>query len=227
MNEQLAVEDRARRHAALGDALRLTIVDTLRWGDASPTALQAQLKVPSNLLAHHLHILEQAGLVTRHRSEADKRRSYVSLAHHAAASVDGAFVDVAPHLVAPRVVFVCTGNSARSQFAAALWAHASDVPVASAGTHPADAVAKGAIAVAARHGLALANNVPRHMADVVTQGDLVITVCDSAHEDLHLDGALHWSVSDPVRTGSDDAFERAFADVVARIDFLSPLIHSS
>jgi ArsR family transcriptional regulator, arsenate/arsenite/antimonite-responsive transcriptional repressor / arsenate reductase (thioredoxin) len=35
--------------------------------------------MPSNLLAHHLRVLEEAGLVTRHRSEGDKRRSYLRL----------------------------------------------------------------------------------------------------------------------------------------------------
>ena len=70
---------RAAVHAALADPARLQIVDTLGLGDASPSELAAMLAMPSNLLAHHLHALEQAGLVTRRRSEGDRRRSYVRL----------------------------------------------------------------------------------------------------------------------------------------------------
>ncbi len=49
-------------HAALADPARLRITDTLLAGDASPSELAAMLAMPSNLLAHHLHVLEQAGI---------------------------------------------------------------------------------------------------------------------------------------------------------------------
>ena len=75
-----SVVRRAALHAALGDPGRLTIVDTLAWGEASPGELAARLGMTSNLLAHHLRVLEEVGLVTRHRSEGDRRRSYVALA---------------------------------------------------------------------------------------------------------------------------------------------------
>jgi DNA-binding transcriptional ArsR family regulator len=58
--------DRAQRvavHAALADPGRLAIVDQLMSADASPSELQASLSMPSNLLAHHLKVLEGAGLV--------------------------------------------------------------------------------------------------------------------------------------------------------------------
>jgi DNA-binding transcriptional ArsR family regulator len=55
-------------HAALADPARLRITDTLADGDASPSELAALLAMPSNLLAHHLRVLEDAGLVSRHRS---------------------------------------------------------------------------------------------------------------------------------------------------------------
>ena len=66
----------------------------------------------------------------------------------------------------PRVVFVCTANTARSQLAAALWSRASSVPATSAGTHPAEAVAAGAAAVAAARPR-LAQVTPRHVEDVL------------------------------------------------------------
>ena len=131
---------RVARHAALADATRLRIVDLLILGDRSPTELQTALGISSNLLAHHLNLLEQAGIVRRSKSEADGRRSYVRL-------VPAAFDDLVPseRRSARRVLFVCRGNSARSQLAAALWNTMSAIPVASAGTHPAASVAPGAV----------------------------------------------------------------------------------
>src|SRR5246127_5146631 len=73
------LERRAILHAALADPARLRITDTLHTGDASPSELAAMLAMPSNLLAHHLHVLEQAGIITRRRSEGDRRRTYLQL----------------------------------------------------------------------------------------------------------------------------------------------------
>ena len=137
------------------------------------------LAMPSNLLADHLHTLEQAGLVTRRRSEGDRRRSYLRL-------IPGPLDSLAcpPARTARRVLFVCTANSARSHLAAALWRRASTVPAASAGTHPATAIAAGAIAAAGRHHLPLRRLRPRHIDEVQQDGDLIVTVCDLAHEEL-------------------------------------------
>ena len=96
------------------------------------------------------------------------------------------------------MLFVCTANSARSHLAAALWRQASNVPAASAGTHPAAAIDPGAIDAAARHRLPLPRLRPRHITEVRHDGDLVITVCDLAHEELGDLRAVHWSVPDPV-----------------------------
>ncbi len=217
MVEQLDLEARAARHAALADSTRLRIVDLLQLGDASPALMQRHLGVTSNLLAHHLSHLEDAGIIARHRSEGDRRRTYISL-------VPGVldFLGTPPTLTATRVVFVCTGNSARSQLAAALWGQASVVPAASGGTHPATGVAPGAVAVAARNGLSLADARPRRVAEVVTGGELVVTVCDSAFEELRDDARLHWSISDPVAVGSQRAFDEAFAQIASRIEQLAP-----
>src|SRR3954452_93757 len=108
--ESKQVARRAAIHAALADPARLRIVDTLVVGDASPSELAVMLAMPSNLLAHHLRVLEGEGLVTRTRSEGDGRRSYLRL-------VPGALDDLspAPLRAVTRVVFVCTANSARSQ----------------------------------------------------------------------------------------------------------------
>lgn len=63
--ERTDLELRAKRHAALGEPARLAIVERLLLSDASPTELGRALGLSSNLLAHHLGLLEQAGLVSR------------------------------------------------------------------------------------------------------------------------------------------------------------------
>ncbi|MEK0154995.1 helix-turn-helix domain-containing protein [Arthrobacter oryzae] len=210
---------RIARHAALSDPARLRIVDLLTLGDFSPTELQAELGMPSNLLSHHLRTLEDAGLAVRRRSEADRRRSYIRLA-------SGALEGLVPGVEheARRVLFVCTRNSARSQLAAALWGQASQIPSVSAGTHPADRVAQGAIEVARRHGMDLEGRLPRTLDQAVEGGDFVVTVCDSAHEELPGLGGAHWSVPDPVRAGTEEAFEAAFEDISRRVQDLAPRV---
>lgn len=59
---------RAALHNALGDAARLAIVDALVVADASPSQLQADLGMASNLLAHHVRVLEGVGVLRRARS---------------------------------------------------------------------------------------------------------------------------------------------------------------
>jgi protein-tyrosine-phosphatase len=218
--EPFALAARAAVHAALGDAARLAIVDALVLGEASPSELQQLLDMPSNLTAHHVRVLEKAGVVTRHRSEGDRRRTYLALA-------PGALDALRPVAVqdAVRVVFVCTENSARSQLAAALWAGESPVPATSAGTHPAPAIHPGAVAAARRHHLPLTPATPRHVDDVLRPDDVVITVCDSAHEELGVaPGRLHWSIPDPARTGQDTAFDHAVDQLADRVTRLAPAI---
>lgn len=218
------VERRARLHAALAEPARLRIVDRLRLGDATPGELQRLLAMPSNLLAHHLRVLEADGLVQRHRSQGDRRRFYVQLVPGALAG----FCDGPGSTIrAERVVFVCTANTARSQLAAALWNRASAVPATSAGTRPADRVAPGAVAVARRRHLPLQQVRPRALDDVLNADDYVVTVCDNAHEELHRTHAAgfrtaHWSVPDPVRLDTPAAFDAAYDDLAARVATLVP-----
>ena len=211
------LERRAILHAALADPARLQITDTLLAGDASPSELAAMLAMPSNLLAHHLHVLEQAGIITRRRSEGDRRRTYLQL-------IPGALDQLAAPAAraALRVLFVCTANSARSHLAAALWRQASNVPAVSAGTHPAAAIDPGAIAAAGRHRLSLPRLRPRHLSEVRHEGDLVITVCDRAHEELGEATAVHWSIPDPASAGDPGSFDAALAQLADRVGRLAP-----
>ena len=217
--EHSSLQRRARVHAALGDPARLAIVDALVLGDAAPGEIARELRLPSNLVAHHLHVLEEAGLLVRTRSEGDRRRTYLHLRPDALLALAPAGLDVSG-----RVVFVCTHNSARSQLAAALWRQHTGGPVASAGTRPAARVHPRAVRTARRHGLSLDPAGTARIEDVVRDGDLVIAVCDNAHEELtgELRPRLHWSVPDPVRADTDAAFEAAYAVLAARIDRLAP-----
>jgi ArsR family transcriptional regulator, arsenate/arsenite/antimonite-responsive transcriptional repressor / arsenate reductase (thioredoxin) len=218
VDQDPALRRRAAVHAALSDPMRLAVVDLLALSDAAPSELQSVLGVPSNLLAHHLRVLENAGLVERSRSEGDRRRTYLRL-------VRGALGRVAtvPTRTAPRVLFVCTHNSARSQLAAALWRLRSTIPTASAGTHPAEHVHPGAITAASRRGLALPGPRTAHLDAVARDGDLVVAVCDNAHEELpRATARWHWSVPDPVRAGTDDAFDHTIDNLTERIDGIAP-----
>ena len=232
------VDRRAAIHAALGEPVRLAIVDHLVLGDASPSELSAALGVASNLLAFHLGVLDDAGIVRRVKSEGDGRRQYVQL--RLDDSVVAALTRPLPteaFTAAPaealartrRVLFVCTANSARSQLAAAAWRRVSPVSVASAGTHPADRVHPAAVETGRRHGLDLADATTAGLADPPGDGTLVVAVCDNAHEELIRTGRLatgrrgwlHWHVPDPVGAGTDGAFETAYAQITERVDRLA------
>jgi DNA-binding transcriptional ArsR family regulator len=117
---------RAVIHGALADPGR--IVDQLLLADASPSELQGLLSMSANLMAHHLGVLEQAGMVRRVRSEGDRRRSYLQLIPEPLEVM----VPCAVRRRADRVVFVCSQNSARSQLAFA----ASQPAAGGVGGHP-------------------------------------------------------------------------------------------
>lgn len=223
MNAEASLQARARVHAALGDPARLAIVDALTFGDASPGEIAHTLDMPTNLVAHHIKVLTEAGLVVRTRSEGDRRRAYLRLDPDVLAAL------TPPSLRAgERVVFVCTHNSARSQLAAALWQDRVGGTVASAGTRPAVRVHPRAVKVAHRHGLHLDPTGTAHVDEVVRDDDLIIAVCDNAHEDMTgpLRPRLHWSVPDPVRVDTDEAFEAAYTDLADRISRIAPAVRS-
>jgi len=202
---------RVRAYAALGDSSRLAIVDLLANRDLASGELTALLGVPTNLMAHHLGVLQEAGLITRRHSEGDGRRTYVTRTR-ACSDLIGPGSFARPR----RVAFLCSQNSARSQLAESFWRSVSDIPVISGGTHPAARVHPRAVAVARRHGLDLAGARPRLAAEVLTDTDLVVAVCDRAYEDIG--GAeVHWSIPDPARAQSPAAFDAAFDEISGRI----------
>lgn len=203
-------------HAALGESVRLVIVEDLAASDRSPKELSERFGLATNLLAHHLDVLDDAGLIERFVSDGDKRRRYVRLLRAPLTELG-----IATARPAGSVLFVCSHNSARSQLAAALWCARTGQPARSAGTHPAERVHRGAVAAAARAGIDLSAAVPRLLEDA-SGADVVVTVCDRAHEELDPGPSWwHWSMPDPAETATDAAFDAVVADLDARIATLS------
>ena len=211
--DDLTMEMRVARHAALGDPMRLAIVDELVRSDRAPVELRRLTGLESNLLAHHLDVLEQVGLITRSRSSGDGRRRYIRL-------IPGSLSRLLPGAPATptRALFVCTQNSARSQLAAALWRRVVGAPAESAGTYPAAQIHPGASAAATRAGLDLGDARPRRLETIRTLPPLVVTVCDQAHEEVAPDESwLHWSIPDPVPVNTRAAFDTTVVELRERI----------
>jgi ArsR family transcriptional regulator, arsenate/arsenite/antimonite-responsive transcriptional repressor / arsenate reductase (thioredoxin) len=210
-------EQRAMAYAALGEPRRLLIVDELIRGDRTVSELAETVTMPGNLLAHHLDVLEKAGLIERRVSEGDHRRRYVTLRRSALPRLP--FERGGKY---PLVAFVCTHNSARSQFAAALWEDRSGRSALSAGTHPSPSVHPGAVSVAAEFGIDLSDCRPKGYDRLSPDLDLLVSVCDRAREaEIPIVAEhIHWSVPDPVHEGTASAFRRAFAEITERVDHM-------
>src|SRR4029453_5253322 len=151
-----SIERRAALHAALGEPVRLAIVEDLATSDRAPMDLAARHGLPGNLLAHHLDVLERVGLIERHVSAGDRRPRYIRPRHPGVAGVGGV-----RRPRTGRALFICPHNSARSQLASALWRERTGEPADSAGTHPASQVHPGAVAAARRAGMHIPGAGPR------------------------------------------------------------------
>jgi ArsR family transcriptional regulator, arsenate/arsenite/antimonite-responsive transcriptional repressor / arsenate reductase (thioredoxin) len=216
---------RALLHRALSEHHRLAIVDAVQLTDRTPGELAELVGLPMNLLAFHLSVLEEAGIVERRRSGGDGRRRYVRTRHEALDDlVSGLTPTAREGPAAERVLFICTHNAARSQLAVVLWQGRTGRIAQSAGRAPARAVHPLAVAVAGARGVDLSTAVPRGIDAVTAAPDLVVTVCDRA-----LEGGvpfpdvphLHWSIDDPVADGRPAAFAKAYDDVAERIETLA------
>lgn len=217
------VEERANTHSALADPIRVAIVDHLGMGDRTPTELGRSLSVPSNLMAHHLRILERHGVIERRSSIGDGRRAYM---HLLPARLDGLIIR--PTFVSGSVIFVCTRNSARSQLAAAMWNRSRhSVRAESAGTHPEGRVDPRAIRIGRQRGLDLARAVPRLLDPASARQALIVTVCDRAREELAQRVSVHWSIRDPVAIGTDEAFRAAADEIAWRVERLHEAVGNS
>jgi protein-tyrosine-phosphatase/DNA-binding transcriptional ArsR family regulator len=196
------------------------------------------------LVSYHLRQLRDGGLVSMRRSAADGRDTYYvldlarcgELLSSAGLSLHRglALTPRAPRerlTTQARALFLCTGNSARSQMAEALCEQLSGgaVSAASAGSHPKP-LHPNAVRVMRERGIDLAGRRSKHLSEFSGRRfDYVISLCDRVREVCpEFEGApelIHWSIPDPARKpGSDEetlpAFERTATELCTRIDFL-------
>lgn len=220
----------------LGDPLRWRLMAELGRSDRRAGELVELTGRPQNLVSYHLGELRRAGLVSARRSSADGRDVYYRAeTSRCLAMLGQARLEIHPSASdrsdpagvrrrRPRVLFVCTGNSARSQIAEALVRHRSGgtVEARSAGSHP-KSLHPCAVRVLAERGIDISNSRTKPLSRFArTRFDRVVTLCDKVREVCpEFPGSpitSHWSIADPSAAGDDDAVERAIRDVAAEID---------
>jgi ArsR family transcriptional regulator, arsenate/arsenite/antimonite-responsive transcriptional repressor / arsenate reductase (thioredoxin) len=228
--------------ALAGHPLRWRLLGELARSDRRVGELTRLTGQPQSLVSYHLGQLRSSDLVSARRSSADRRDSYYAidlvrcgeLLGEAGGALHPGLRLMPPAPGAPartRVLFLCTGNSARSQMAEALLEHLAERPVAafSAGSHPKP-LHPNAVRVMAERGIDLRGRRSKHLrAYARRRFDHVITLCDRVREVCpefpgHPE-AVHWSIPDPAQEGGSDAaslaaFERTAAELETRIGFL-------
>jgi protein-tyrosine-phosphatase len=229
-----------------GHPLRWGLLSELARSDRRVGELCALAGRRQSLVSYHLRQLRDGGLVSMRRSAADGRDTYYVLdltrcgellssagaaLHPALAPTPRRRAGREPAGTPARVLFLCTGNSARSQMAEALAEQlsAGAVRAASAGSHPKP-LHPNAVQVMRERGIDLAGSRSKHLAEFTDRRfDYVISLCDRVREVCpEFPGApqtIHWSVRDPAREpGTDDetlpAFERTATELEMRIGFL-------
>jgi protein-tyrosine-phosphatase/DNA-binding transcriptional ArsR family regulator len=220
--------------------LRWRLLNVLAGGDRRVRELTDLVGEPQSLISYHLGQLRSGGLVRTRRSSADGRDSYYTLDLSrcreelqltGGALHPGLRLVPAPPASGPsrrrwRVLFLCTGNSARSQVAEALLVQmsAGTVDAASAGSDPKP-LHPYAVRAMARRGIDISANRTKHVDELASgRFDVVITLCDRVREvcpDFPSHPQLaHWSIPDPTLEGQYAAFERTTVELETRIRFL-------
>jgi protein-tyrosine-phosphatase/DNA-binding transcriptional ArsR family regulator len=239
-------------HAAVPPLLQLAshpvrwaLLTELASSDYRVRELAAAVDEPQNLVSYHLRQLRSAGLIDARRSNFDGRDTYY---HLNLANCAGEFAAAAAALhpalgplptampAATRsVLFLCSGNSARSPMAEALLRQRGGgrIRVASAGSHPKPRLHPNAVRIMRDlYGIDLRDARPRSLAAVARRRfDYVITLCDKVREyarDHGVATAMHWSLPDPSATAGDHAayseFRRVATELNRRIEFLLPVL---
>jgi protein-tyrosine-phosphatase/DNA-binding transcriptional ArsR family regulator len=228
-----------------GHPLRWRLLGELARSDRMVHELTGLVGEPQNLVSYHLGKLRDRGLVSARRSDADRRDAYYTADLSRIAgllSATGAALhpglrltppshrDAAPR--AARVLFLCTGNSARSQMAEALAIARSGgvIEAYSAGSHPKPLHPNAVRVMRDEHGLDLSARTSKHLDVFVGQRfDLVISLCDRVREVCpefpgHPE-TIHWSIPNPAAgDGGDDAtyplFQQTAVAIAIRVGFL-------
>jgi protein-tyrosine-phosphatase len=236
-----------------GHPLRWRLLSELARSDRRVGELCALAGRRQSLVSYHLRQLRDGGLVSTHRSAADGRDSYYVLdLGRCGELLSSAGASLHPALAAPprrrawrergaplaRVLFLCTGNSARSQIAEVLAGQLSGgaVSAASAGSHPKP-LHPNAVRVMRDRGIDISRRRSKHLSEFADRRfDYVISLCDRVREVCpEFPGGpelIHWSIPDPAREpGSHEetlpAFERTATELCTRIGFLIEAIEQT
>lgn len=217
--------------------LRWALLTALAGSDLRVRELTERVGQPQNLVSYHLRLLRDGGLVAATRSSFDGRDSYYHLdldaCEAALAETGSALHPALRRETAPvtcgriAVLFICTGNSARSPIAEALLRRRTGgkITVASAGTRPKAALHPDTLRVLRDDfDLDLAGQRTRSLDAVAGRRfDHVITLCDKAREACpefaHHPLRRHWSVAEPAGYA---AFRRTAAEIDVRVRHLLP-----
>jgi protein-tyrosine-phosphatase/DNA-binding transcriptional ArsR family regulator len=225
--------------------VRWRLLEALVQSDRAVKELTDLVDEPQSLVSYHLRLLRDGGLVTARRSTADGRDSYYAidlatcqdeLQLAGGALHPGLALGPAPRPRTrakrrSRVLFLCTGNSARSQIAEALLTQMSDgaVEAASAGSNPKPLHAN-AVRVMRERGIDISGNRTKHLDELSGRHfDVVVTLCDRVREVCpefpRHPRLVHWSIPDPAREGATNrasypAFVRTSDELETRIGFL-------
>ena len=226
-----------------GHPVRWRLLRELAGSDRQVRELTGLTGHPQPLVSYHLGRLRAARLVSARRSSADGRDAYytVDLARcgELLAAAGGALHPAlgpggrppGPAGAPARVLFLCTGNGARSQMAEALAQRCSGglVQAFSAGSHPRS-LHPNTVRVMAERGIDVRGRGAKHLSVFAADRfGYVITLCDRVREVCpEFPGHprhIHWSIPDPAAsagTGQDTypAFERMAAELGTRIGFL-------
>lgn len=230
-----------------GHPLRWRLLSELGHSDRQVRELCQLVGQPQNLVSYHLGRLRAAHLVASRRSSADGRDAYYRLDLARCAELLGdtggllhpglrlqqpSIQDDRIFGPRPRVLFLCTGNSARSQMAEGLLRHLSHgaVHAYSAGSHP-KVLHPQAVRVMRKRGIDLSGHQAKHLQRFASQRfDFVITLCDRVREVCpqfpEHPRRIHWSIADPALEGSA-AFERTAGELYMRISYLLYVIRES
>jgi len=225
-----------------GHPVRWRLLGELARSDRQVHELTSLVGQSQNLVSYHLGRLRKANLVTTRRSSADGRDTYYSvdldLCGQLLAAAGGALhpglLLTPPTALVPRprrpriqVLFLCTGNSSRSQMAEALLRQMAGnaIQVRSAGSHPKQ-MHRHAVEAMAEHGIDLSAARAKHLDTLIKDRfDYVITLCDRVREVCpEFPGdpqPIHWSIPDPAQDPDGyPAFQRTAAELADRIRFL-------
>jgi ArsR family transcriptional regulator, arsenate/arsenite/antimonite-responsive transcriptional repressor / arsenate reductase (thioredoxin) len=237
----------------VGHPLRWRLLTELARSDRRVGELCEMAGRRQSLVSYHLRRLRDGGLVELRRSAADGRDTYyvIDLAR-CGELLAGVGVALHPAVAPPappqlrrmgdstpaRVLFLCTGNSARSQMAEAFCEQLSGgrVSAVSAGSHPKP-LHPHAVRVMRRRGIDIAGCRSKHLDEFSDRRfDYVISLCDRVREVCpEFPGApelIHWSIPDPAgKAGGDEetlrAFERTAGELYTRIGFLIEAIEQT